>query len=54
MAKAKKGDVQPIYQIVGWKVCKKDADTEDKEQWTTTEKYSDAELLSYVYKLSVT
>lgn len=50
MTKAKKGDVRPVYQQVGWEVCKKAADKPDDEEWIQTEKVAEAEILSHVYK----
>ena len=50
MTKAKKGDVRPVYQQVGWEVCKVEADKPENEEWTPTEKDSEAEILSDIYK----
>lgn len=48
--KAKKGDIRPVYQQVGWEVCKVAADNEDNEVWVPAEKLIEAETLSTLYK----
>ena len=46
MTKTKVGDVRPIYQQVGWEVCKTTADKPEDEIWIPCEKQSEAETLS--------
>ena len=48
--KAEVGDVRPVYQQVGWEVCKEAAEKPEKEVWTPTENVADAEILSFAYK----
>lgn len=48
--KAEVGDVRPVYQQVGWEVCKEAADKPEKEVFTPTETIADAEILSFAYK----
>lgn len=50
MTKAKKGDIRPVYQQVGWEVCKKEAEKPENEEWLQTEKLIEAETLSQLYK----
>lgn len=45
MAKAKVGDIRPIYQQVGWEVCKK-INGSKEEEWIPCEKQAEAEILS--------
>lgn len=40
--KMKKGDVRPVYQQVGYEVCK----DPEKDVWIPTEKIAEAEILS--------
>ena len=47
--KAKRGDVRPVLQVVGFEVCKKEAANPEKEEWVQTEKQSEAEILSALY-----
>ena len=44
------GKIEPIFEQVGWKVCKKSAEEEKEQEWTPVEKFNDAEVLSFVYK----
>ena len=46
MAKTKIGDVRPIYQQVGWEVCKTPAEDPKDEEWIPCEKPAEAEILS--------
>lgn len=48
--KAKTGDIRPVYQQVGWEVCKKEADKPEKEEWVATQDQAQAELLSHAFK----
>lgn len=48
--KAKVGDVRPVFQQVGWEVCKEAAEKPEKEVWTPTENVADAEILSFAYE----
>jgi len=48
MAKTKVGDVRPIYQQVGWEVCKIPAEDPKDEEWIQYEKQAEAELLSAI------
>ena len=40
------GTISPTYQQVGWRVCK----DPEKDKWIDVEKYSEAEMLSFIYK----
>ncbi len=44
------GDIRPIYQQVGWEVCKNAASKPEDEKWVPFEKESDAEILSALLK----
>ena len=44
--KSKVGDVRPIYQQVGYEVCKTISDDAKDEKWVSCEKESEAEILS--------
>jgi len=48
MAKTKIGDVRPIYQQVGWEVCKETAEDSKDEVWIPCEKQAEAEILSNI------
>ena len=50
MTKAKKGDVRPVYQQIGWEVCKKESEKPENEEWLQTDQQASAELLSIAYK----
>jgi len=43
------GEIKPYVQQIGWQVCKKTAEEEDKQEWTVVEKEHEAEILSFVY-----
>jgi len=51
--KNKVGDIRPIFQQIGWEVCKQISDKEDKEVWIPAEKQSDAEIMSGIFKQSI-
>ncbi len=44
------GDIEPTFQQIGWKVCKKSAEKEEEQEWIPVEKYYEAEVLSDLYK----
>ena len=44
------GQIEPIYEQVGWKVCKKSAENEEEQEWIPIKEYAIAEVLSYIYK----
>jgi len=44
------GEIKPLYQQVGWKVCKKTSDNVEDQEWIPVEKESDAEIVSFVLK----
>lgn len=53
MAKEKEarvGDIKPVFQQVGWEVCKKTAEKPGEEEWIPTEKMSEAVILSELLK----
>ena len=50
MTKAKRGDLRPVYQQVGWEVCKKEAEKPEGEEWIASDQQATAELLSISYK----
>ena len=50
MAKTSVGDIRPVYQQVGWEVCKETGSAPEEEKWTPTEKESESEILSDIYK----
>lgn len=50
--KIEEGDIRPVYQHVGFEVCKKASEKEGEQVWVQTEKQADAEILSFVFKNS--
>jgi len=48
--KAKIGDIRPVFQQVGWEVCEKASDKPEDEIWITTDKQSEAKIMSYQFK----
>lgn len=44
------GDIRPIYEQVGWEVCKSVGEKPEEEEWVQTEKQAEAELLSDAFK----
>ncbi len=44
------GDVRPIYQQVGWEVCKSAGEKPEDQEWIQTEKQAEAEILSDAFK----
>lgn len=48
--KSKVGDIKPVYQQVGFEVCKKAATKPEEEVWVATDKPSEAEIMSYQFK----
>jgi len=44
------GKIEPIFNQVGWKVCKKSAEKEEEQEWVPVEKFHEAEILSYIYR----
>ena len=44
------GEIRPLYNIVGFQVCKKIGEDASDTEWTQVEKQSDAEVLSFVYR----
>ncbi len=50
--KFKEGDIRPVYKFTGFEVCKKASEKEEEQIWVATEKQSEAEVLSYIFKNS--
>lgn len=48
--KPKVGDIRPVFQQVGFEVCKKTADKEEDREWIPCEKQAEAEILSQILK----
>ena len=48
--KVKVGDIRPVYNITGFQVCRIPADKEEEIVWTPVEKFTEAEILSFVYR----
>ena len=48
--KAKVGDMRPVFQQVGFEVCKVSG---EKEEFVQTEKQAEAEIMSYIFKLNI-
>lgn len=46
----KVGDIRPIYNVVGFHVCKVVADKPEDSEWIQVEKVSEAEILSNMYR----
>ena len=43
------GDIKPIYTITGFQVCKVASDNPEEAVWVSTERHSEAEILSFIY-----
>ena len=48
--KFKEGDIRPVYKLAGFEVCKRASEKELEQIWVQTEKQSEAEILSFVFK----
>ena len=48
--KFKEGDIRPVYKFAGFEVCKKASEKESEQEWIPTEKQSEAEILSFIFK----
>ena len=45
------GDIRPLFQQVGFEVCKVTDDNPEKQEWIQVEKLNEAEIISISYKL---
>lgn len=45
----KEGDIRPVYQQVGYEVCKKTSEKEVEQVWVQVDKLSEAEVLSFIF-----
>lgn len=50
MEKAKVGDVRPVYQTVGFEVCKKASEDESLQEWIQVGDMGLAEILSILLR----
>ena len=50
--KIKEGDIRPVYKFAGLEVCKIASEKEEEQVWVQTEKESEAEMLSFIFKSS--
>ena len=48
--KSKEGDIRPVYQQVGFEVCKNASEKESEQIWIRTDKQSEAEIMSLMFK----
>lgn len=44
------GDIKPLYNIVGFQVCKSTSENIEDVEWIEVEKQVDAEVLSFIYR----
>ncbi len=50
--KINEGDIRPVYKFTGFEVCKIASEKEEEQVWVQTEKESEAEMLSFIFKSS--
>ncbi|MBA7493886.1 hypothetical protein ES702_04451 [subsurface metagenome] len=48
--KFEEGDIRPVYQQIGFEVCKKASEKEAEQVWMQVEKESEAEILSFIFR----
>lgn len=48
--KIKEGDIRPVFQQVGWEICKKASEKKIDQIWVQTDKQSEAEMMSFIFK----
>jgi len=48
--KFKEGDIRPVYQHVGFEVCKKASEKPEEQVWIRTENQDIAEILSSIFQ----
>lgn len=51
--KIEAGDIKPIYTITGFQVCKVASDNPEEAMWVSTERHSEAEILSFIYQQGI-
>ena len=44
------GNIKPIYNLVGFQICKKVGESDSDSEWTQVEKQVEAEILSFIYR----
>lgn len=50
MEKPKVGDIRPIYQTIGFEVCKKTSEDNSLQEWVQVESIGLAEILSMMLR----
>ena len=48
--KIKEGDIRPVYKFAGFEVCKKASEKKAEQVWVATEKETEAEILSFIFR----
>ncbi|MFW5895127.1 MAG: hypothetical protein ACOCT9_00130 [archaeon] len=46
----KVGQIEPIYDVVGWRVCRTSSRNPQEQEWTATEDRNQAEILSFIFE----
>lgn len=46
----KVGQIEPVYEVVGWRVCKTSSQNPQEQEWAVTESSNEAEKLSYIFE----
>lgn len=44
------GNIKPVYDIIGYEVCRITSDKEEEIEWIPVEKRSEAEILSFIFQ----